>query len=132
MLETFDGPLLNPNCEIRSVSTVAPQALLLMNNDFLVTQSEEFAQRVIREAGPEVRAQVGLAWRLALGQQPTPAQVETALGFLKRQTQGSEVRSQESGVKGQPAPAPAPARPPATLATFCHALLCSNAFCYVN
>ena len=27
MLETFDAPLLNPNCEIRNRSTVAPQSL---------------------------------------------------------------------------------------------------------
>ena len=40
MLETFDAPLLNPNCEIRNRSTVAPQSLLLMNSDFVLAQSQ--------------------------------------------------------------------------------------------
>ena len=39
MLETFDAPALNPNCEIRNRSTVAPQSLLLMNNDFVLARA---------------------------------------------------------------------------------------------
>jgi hypothetical protein len=113
MMETFDAPALNPNCEIRSVSTVAPQALLLMNSDFLVAQSEEFARRVSVAAGQDRMAQVTLAWRLALGREPTAPQVAAALEFLSRQ-------------------AAAPGRSPDGLASFCHALLCCNAFFYVN
>src|SRR6185312_12669614 len=46
ILEAFDAPLMTPNCDRRSVSTVTPQSLLLMNSDLIVDQSEAFATRV--------------------------------------------------------------------------------------
>jgi hypothetical protein len=123
MMETFDGAALNPNCEIRSVSTVAPQALLLMNSDFLVAQSEEFAKRVNLAAGPDRRGQITLAWRLALGQEPAPAQVAAAMDYLNRQ----------ATTLPRPVAGVAPTAPVQDgLANFCHALLCCNGFFYVN
>ncbi|MBI5760853.1 MAG: DUF1553 domain-containing protein [Planctomycetales bacterium] len=49
VMEPFDLPPLEPNCEVRSASTVAPQSLLLMNNEFVVEQAEHFADRVRKE-----------------------------------------------------------------------------------
>ena len=40
MLETFDAPLLNPNCIRRSQSTVSLQALQLMNSRQQISMSE--------------------------------------------------------------------------------------------
>jgi len=48
-LETFDFPPMNPNCLERRDSTVAPQALHLMNNGMVDQLAEQFAQRVSRE-----------------------------------------------------------------------------------
>ena len=42
---------MNPNCVERRDSTVAPQALHLMNNGMVHRLAEHFAQRVSREAG---------------------------------------------------------------------------------
>jgi mono/diheme cytochrome c family protein len=125
MLESFDAPMLTPNCELRSISTVAPQALLMMNNDFLVTQSEAFAERVVRTSGNGLSAQVRLAWRLALGREPTAGQLEEALGFLTRQTAHFVSQPTKPGT-----PAATPSRK--ALANFCHALLCSNGYLYVD
>ena len=36
VLATFDEPPMEPNCEARKASTATPQALMLMNNDFVV------------------------------------------------------------------------------------------------
>src|SRR5207248_9613981 len=58
VLEAFDAPAMEPNCECRNASTVAPQALLLMNNAFVVAAAEALAGRVRREGGADVRAQV--------------------------------------------------------------------------
>jgi mono/diheme cytochrome c family protein len=127
MLETFDGATLNPNCEIRSVSTVAPQALLMMNNDFLVAQSEAFAQRVVGIAGANVPGQVRLAWRLALGRDATPPQVAAALAFLKRQA--AIIAKPPSKPAAPPAATGLAPRP---LVSLCHALLCSNGFLFVD
>src|SRR5262249_2997794 len=57
-LETFDGPPMNPNCLERRESTVAPQALYLMNNAMIQRLAEDFAGRVSREAGPDAAGQV--------------------------------------------------------------------------
>lgn len=53
MLTAFDAPVMDINCERRVSSTVATQALLLMNGDFLLTQARLLAERVRREAGLE-------------------------------------------------------------------------------
>lgn len=61
-LTTFDAPVMETNCERRVSSTVAGQALLLMNNSFVVSQSERLADRVFRELGsrstPELPAEL--------------------------------------------------------------------------
>ncbi|HND53996.1 MAG TPA: DUF1549 domain-containing protein, partial [Pirellulaceae bacterium] len=70
VLDTFDLPSLEPNCTGRASSTVTPQSLLLMNSDFTLTESKNFADRLKREAGSDPAAQVKLGWRVALGREP--------------------------------------------------------------
>jgi hypothetical protein len=121
ILEAFDAATAEPNCERRNSSTVTPQSLLLMNNDFLVEQSEAFAARLVREAGSDPKAQVVRAWRLAFAAEPTANEVSDALTFLARQTE----RFRAAATK--------PGDPPRqALATFCQALLSSNRFLYVE
>jgi len=126
VLESFDAPLLNPNCERRASSTVAPQALVLMNNRFVVEQAEVFATRIEKEAGKDPTAQIKKAWQQALGQLPTAKQVETAAQFLSQQK--SEF-AQSSSVK---ADAKKPAAEHLALAHFCQALFSSNPFLYID
>jgi mono/diheme cytochrome c family protein len=57
--------------EKRNQSISALQALALLNNGFMTTQARHFAERVEREAGSDVTAQVDLAIRLALGRAAT-------------------------------------------------------------
>jgi mono/diheme cytochrome c family protein len=52
-LENFDYPQMNPNCVERRDSTVAPQALHLLNNGAVHNLAEHFARRVHREAGTD-------------------------------------------------------------------------------
>lgn len=126
MLETFDAPTLAPNCELRNRSTVAPQSLLLMNNDFVLAQSQALAARVIQEAGDDPMARVRLAWRLALAAEPTESQSQAAVAFLA---------AQEHELAAQPVLDPKNPLPPASaraLAALTQALLSSNAFLYVD
>ncbi|MGE0610512.1 MAG: PSD1 and planctomycete cytochrome C domain-containing protein, partial [Pirellulales bacterium] len=48
-LSAFDAPLMTVNCELRVPSTGAPQALMLMNNDFVLKQAALLAGRLKRE-----------------------------------------------------------------------------------
>ncbi|SIO22841.1 Planctomycete cytochrome C [Singulisphaera sp. GP187] len=125
LLETFDAPPMTPNCERRTSSTVAPQSLMMMNNDFVVQQAETFAGRVAHEAGDAPKARVELAWRLALALEPAPEQVESAVRFLAdQQADFAATRNAKPSKKADPAHQ--------ALATFCQALFSSNAFLYVD
>ncbi|MGH9722345.1 MAG: PSD1 and planctomycete cytochrome C domain-containing protein [Bryobacteraceae bacterium] len=88
MFETFDQPNLINSCDRRNRSTIAPQALLMMNNSLLVLQAKYFAQRVQLEAGREVRDQIDRAWRLALGRAPLESEQTRAAQFMKDNPDG--------------------------------------------
>src|SRR5439155_17361938 len=106
MLDTFDAPALNPNCELRNRSTVAPQSLLLMNSEFVMAQSRALAERVIGECADDRASQVRLAWRLALAQEPANAEMEAAVALIAAQ---EEEFSRQKPVEKTPPLAPATA-----------------------
>ncbi|MEE3370549.1 MAG: PSD1 and planctomycete cytochrome C domain-containing protein [Planctomycetota bacterium] len=125
MLELFDLPAMTPNCERRASSTVAPQALLMMNNPLVVREALAFAARVQREAGTGLAAQFQLAWRLAFGRPASDREVRAGVKFLNEQA--NAVRAAPGKPKTE---TPDPAT--ASLAHLCQALLSSNAFLYVD
>jgi hypothetical protein len=84
MLQVFDAPDTATSCPRRETSTVAPQALQLMNSDFSGAQAEQFAARVRKQAGEPPEAQVETAWRLAFGRLPDAEERRTALDYLSR------------------------------------------------
>jgi hypothetical protein len=129
VLDTFDMPAMNPNCNVRATSTVAPQALMLMNNAFVVTQSESFADRVRREAGDSPDKQIHRAWMLAFSRQPTEEELQEAAAFLSAQTQDFQAKS-KAGKKAKSPPNTNPQMQ--ALASFCQTLLGSNEFLYVD
>ena len=57
--------------EKRNQSISALQALAFLNNGFMTTQARHFAERVAREAGTDIAAQVDRAMGLALGRPAT-------------------------------------------------------------
>jgi hypothetical protein len=82
LLEAFDQPdTLNP-CDVRPVSTFAPQALILMNGPVARGQARAFADRLQAE-GATTAARVERAFRLALGRGPRPDEWLLAREFLE-------------------------------------------------
>src|SRR5439155_11014892 len=82
MFEAYDQPNLVNTCDRRNRSTIAPQALLLMNNNFVISQSRFFAERLRKEAGDDPAAQVERAFLLALGRPTTAYEKTESAGFL--------------------------------------------------
>ncbi len=121
VLDTFDLPAMEPNCTGRSSSTVAPQALMLMNSEFIVAHADHFADRVRREAGADPRAQVAHAWRLAYGAAPSAEDVSDAAAFLAAQAAHFRAKAAKGADPGRLA-----------LASLCQVLLGSNRFLYVD
>jgi hypothetical protein len=121
IFETFDAPLLTPNCELRNESTAAPQSLLLMNNRFVLDQATYIAEKIVKQS-EEPRSRITAAWRTIYGVDPTPTQTAAAEEFLAAQTREFETAKSTSK------------SPPTTraLANLCQALLGSNAFLYVD
>ncbi|MBW3599048.1 MAG: DUF1553 domain-containing protein [Planctomycetes bacterium] len=52
MLQAFDAPVMETNCEVRPTSTVATQSLMLLNGEFILNQAANLAQRAAKEAQP--------------------------------------------------------------------------------
>ena len=85
-METFDLPENSTSCARRNVSTVAPQALTLLNDTFAIEMARTFAVRLKREAGDAPRAQVERAFALAFQRAPTSDERARCLDFLQRQS----------------------------------------------
>ena len=72
-LESFNQPGPDKSCELRETSTVAPQALTLLNSQEVFERAIGFAIRLVGE-DREDDATIDRAFQLALGRAPTPAE----------------------------------------------------------
>ncbi len=129
MLEAFDLPVMTPNCAARRCSTVAPQALFLLNDEFIVKQSEEMAERLFREA-PDTDARLKLCYRILFAAEPTSAEAKAGKLFVETQAKGFQAGTDpawKATLKKRPERAELRA-----LASLCQTLLCSNRFLYVD
>ena len=70
-LDLFDYPPMNPNCTERAQSTVAPQALHLLNDTTIRRLAAALAQRVETEAGNSLESQVEHLYWTVLSRPPT-------------------------------------------------------------
>ena len=128
MLESFDAPQLKPNCLRRTRSTVASQALQMMNSELLRNSSRYMAGRIIDSVGADPAAQVRSAYRTALARDPSAAERTDALATLEELARAWRRRLDEE----------VPMEPRAgrarwlALATLCHTLLNSAEFLYID
>ncbi len=135
VLETFDAPVVNPNCEARPVSTAAPQSLMFLNDGFVLDRSLDLAQRLQREHPGDERAQLDRLWRLLFAQPPKPADVDRSRRFLRDLR--DSLASPDAKTPGKPATAAPPGSPEIlpderSLAALCQVLLGSNRFLYLD
>ena len=84
--EVFDLPDQTLTCGRRNVSTVATQALTLLNNDFVLSHSRRFADRIRKMSATDKSEQLNLAYQLSLGRQPDARERELGLEFLDKNT----------------------------------------------
>ena len=99
----------------RTVSTVAPQSLYLLNNPFVLTQTRALSARLKREVpdAPDADTQrIRRAYRLLYARDPDSAEVSIGLAYLQRATHGASDFSAWDA--------------------YCQILLCANEFVYVD
>jgi len=122
LLESFDFPQMTPNCIKRTHTTVASQALHMMNDALVQQLAGAFARRVAREAGADPTRRIERAYWIALSRPPTKEERTVGLRALAELTRSWA----KHGRRGQDDPAGR------ALATFCHALLNSAAFVTID
>jgi len=79
----FDCPDAGQSTATRRASTTPIQALNLFNSRFSLAHAEAFANRVVREAENEPRAQIRHAYQLALNREPSREEAQDAEPVLR-------------------------------------------------
>jgi len=104
----------------RETTTVAPQALFLMNSDVVLKQTAVLAGQLLAEPNRDDTARIAELYQRALGRAPRTVEIERATQFLTRYEQ--QAATESAGV------------PPRTQAwqSLCRAVLATNEFIYVE
>jgi mono/diheme cytochrome c family protein len=118
MMSQFDWPDSLQGIGKRGATTVAPQALLLMNNPQVRAAAKDFAGRLAQQANSSDAA-VMRAYQLALGRLPTPRELRDSIAFIEAQARSYTASGAKDG--GTQA-----------LADFCQTVFGLNEFVYVE
>lgn len=121
LMETFDWPMMEPNCEVRNCSTIPQQSLSLMNAEGIRKFAQSTAERIVSEVGSDPSARVDRAWRLVLGRMPRETERTEALAFID---------NQQASLTAQPVAGTAADM--AALTTLIQVLFGGNEFLYVE
>jgi hypothetical protein len=119
MLQVFDSADPSLIMGKRDVTTVATQALFLMNNPFVMKQAEQLARRVLAQKGSSPVAQIDLAYRLALGRLPTERERSDITHYLTEYRKLLEAADHKANAQL------------AAWTSFCQTLFASGEFRYV-
>jgi hypothetical protein len=117
LMQMFDAPEAIQSIGGRQTTTVATQALALMNSPFVRQRAEQLAQRVQPKSAEELPKAVDDAYRIALARLPSAAERERMLGYVAQQIEshGKDPKALDLA-----------------LPDFCQVLLCLNEFVYVD
>jgi hypothetical protein len=121
MMEAFDLPVMKPNCDARRCTTVAPQSLLFLNNEFIVKQGGVLAERLLAQPSNN-EERIRRVWELLFALPPTESELKAAIAHVVEQTEN--FRKQAGPKKEDP--------DKQALASLCQVLLGSNRFLYVD
>jgi len=130
MFEVFDVPINSVSSAKRDVTIVAPQTLWSLNNQRAFRLAQEFAGRLVREAGTDSEACINRAWVVALGRAPSDTERSEALALIDRLSDGSA-----QGVPLENPSAELGKLPPeraAALAKLCLAIFNLNEFVFID
>lgn len=81
-LETLDFANSTSPTPVRTVTTTAPQALLLLNDPWMHEQAEYVSRRVFHQVGEDGTKQIEFLWQLVYQRMPTAQEMQSALTYL--------------------------------------------------
>lgn len=125
MFQAFDRPDLMTSCARRQTTTVAPQAMVMLNDRFVRSVARDFAGLLVKHTGDAVPAESELqpiindAFETAYARLPTKREIETSIQFIERQAKSRTGRSErEPRINA--------------LIDYCQSLFALNEFVYVD
>jgi hypothetical protein len=119
MMQVFDAPEALGGVAQRPTTTIAPQALLLMNNPNIRGYSKAFANRISGGMGTTLEDVVRSGYLIALSRSPAPEELDEGTAFIKQQMDSYLSAGKANGRE-------------LALADFCQVLVCLNEFVYVE
>lgn len=130
MLATFDAPVMSPNCDARSCSTVAPQSLWFLNDSLIVDVTDKLADRMFSEKYANEQDRIRDLFVRLFSASPSETEMRQCVDYLKAQSDELRKYQDEDWVKLVQQFGHAP--DVAAYATLCQALLSTNRFLYVE
>jgi hypothetical protein len=119
IMTLFDAPDALQGLGLRGSTTVAPQALALLNNPQVRAYAAAFAKRVRPSNETPLPSAVDRAYRLALARPPAPDELADDLAFLTSQSEAYRAAGHpDAGLSA--------------MADFCQALMGLSEFVYVE
>jgi len=120
LMRVFDQPDMHESCACRPQTTVAPQALVLLNSELVL----DFARGVLKRVqdttwSKDIPSRVRQSWQLVLGRAPDNRELAEAITFLDEQAARS---ASDNDVD----------RANDALLDLCHVLINTNEFLYVD
>jgi hypothetical protein len=119
MMQVFDAPDGLTSIGDRPTTTIAPQALLLLNNPQVRTYARGFARRIAPDEKTTVETAVPAGYLMALGRPPTADELADSSAFVKAQLESYQKANKADGRE-------------LAFADFCQVLMCLNEFVYVD
>lgn len=115
----FDAPDGTVGVGERPSTTIAPQALHLMNDRTIRNAAQGFASRVYPDEQTPLERAVEQAYRIALARKPTADETADAVAFLKEQSDSYRSAGKTNAMQ-------------LAMTDFCQAVICLNEFVYLD
>src|SRR5262249_13329389 len=115
----FDAPDALLGLEQRSSTTIAPQALMLMNNAIVRSYADGLARRIAPAEGKSLDDAVRSGYLIALGRQPSERELAESVQFVQQQMESYKAEQKKEAQQ-------------LALGDFCQVLMSLNEFVYVD
>jgi hypothetical protein len=116
LLATFDYGDATTSNEGRPRTNVAPQALFMMNSRFVIDRSLGLAKKLLDDQALSDSNRIEQAYLMVLTRKPEPAEIDSALSYIASLQQ--RIGTPEAHLTAWQ--------------SFCHVLMSSNEFLYLN
>ena len=117
LLQLFDAPDTMQGIATREQSTVAPQALAILNSPIIRELASKFAKRIHPHEGTSIEQTVNRAYQIALSRPPSEEEITSMKAFIQHQV---TLREEDDN------------RQALAVRDFCHLILCLNEFVYIE